>query len=175
GTDHHVGERQRLHDRIDGRSRMGGQADEHRGVTAATVPDRQQQDIGGGLRNRQADHQVNEVAAGHDAVDADEEKPGDDAVGQDAHLRLVRMTAVWSRDSEARIAKLPAPSAPTTRFSGQMVPPESRFPVPPSPMTLLRKSAPASRPSSPMNTYPEAPTPSAPSSSGAGWNRSTVR
>jgi hypothetical protein len=60
---------------------MGGQADEYRGVAAAAVPDLQRQDIGGGLRNRQADHQVNEVSAGHDAVDADEEEPGDDAVG----------------------------------------------------------------------------------------------
>src|ERR1700743_3992810 len=113
---------------------MNGQADEHRGMTAAAVPDLQQQDVRGRLRDRQADHQVNEFTAGHDAVDADEEEPGDNAVGQDAHLclpdlGLVRMTAVWSRNSETRIAKPPATSAPTTRFSSAIVPPEMRFPV----------------------------------------------
>src|SRR5580692_4276398 len=174
GPNHHIGERQRLHDGVDGRSRMGGQADEHRGVAAAAVPDLQQQDVGGGLRDRQADHQVNEVAAGHDTVEADEEEPGDDAVGQDAHPRRVRMTAVWSRNSEARIAKPPATSTPTTRFSSEMVPPEIRFPVTPRPTTLLRKSVPASRPSSPMRMYPEAPIPSEASSRASGWNRSTV-
>src|SRR6202012_265491 len=116
-----------------------GQADDPRAMPAAAVPDFQQQDVGGGLRDRQADHQVNEVTAGHDAIDADEEEPGDDAVGQDAQLGLpdlglVRMTTVWSRNSEARIAKPPATSAPTTMFSAPLAPAESRFPVPPSPM-----------------------------------------
>src|SRR5437762_745460 len=108
--------------------------------------------IRGAGRHRHADHHVDEVAAGHDAVDADEEKPGDDAVGQDAHRRLVRMTAVWSRNSDARIAKPPATSTPTTRFSSGMVPPAIRFPVTPRPTTLLRNTSPASRPSSPMTT-----------------------
>src|SRR5439155_909507 len=41
------------------------------------------------------------------------------------------------------------------------------------PISSSRTSA-ASRPSSPMVTYPKAPTPSEASSSGSGWNRSTV-
>src|SRR3712207_4122265 len=131
GLDDHVGEGKRLHDRVhDGLLRRDVSEDGRLGP--GEVADREQQDVARGLHDRQADDEVDEVPARDDPVEADEEDPCGDRIGQEAHSSPGPVTNCWSRNSEMSNTKAPATSSPTEMLSSGIIPAESRVPGSPS-------------------------------------------
>ena len=84
GADDHVGEGQRLHDRIDG-LRAHRHLGEYRGDGVLAVADAEQEEIGRGLHDLHAHDEVDQVAAGDDAVQPDEQQPQGNDEGEEAH------------------------------------------------------------------------------------------
>ena len=138
GADHHVGERQGLDDRIDG-GRTDGHLGEHGGGGAVPEADREQQDVRRCLHDLEADDQVDEVAAGDDPVEADEQQPTRHDEGIEAHARSFSRTInVCSRNS-TRISTNPAAtSSPTDRLMSGTMPAEFKAPTSPSGSTFSR-------------------------------------
>src|SRR5206468_10725644 len=169
-ADDHVGEGEGLHDGVDG-LRAGLDVVEDGRRAARLVPDLEQQDVGRGLQHAEAHHQVDEVAAGDDPVEPDEEEPG----GQDVRCRAHsdRMMSACSRNSSMISSSPAATSMPTKRLRTGMVPAEKTLPVEPRGRTFSRKAAPASMPTKPMTTNAPAPEPSPESSTSLGpsWRK----
>src|SRR5579872_722350 len=124
--DHDVGERERLHDRVH-RADVGRHVGEVRGDAAELVADREQQDVGRGLHDDEADDLVDEVAARGDAVQPAHEHPGDDDVGKDPHHPSFKKS-VCSRSSLVMRRKAAVTSTPTHRLMNGIVPPASTAP-----------------------------------------------
>src|SRR3954454_19040148 len=79
--DHDVGERQRLHHRIDPR-RARRDVDEDRRLPPVAPADREQQHVRRRLHDAEAQDEMHEVAARDHAVQADQEQPDGDDVGE---------------------------------------------------------------------------------------------
>ena len=77
-AEHDIGERQGLHDGVDGRPGVGRQVDEYRGVASPDVADLQDEHVGRRLGDRQAEHEVNQVVAADHPVEADDQQPDHD-------------------------------------------------------------------------------------------------
>src|SRR5204862_6543495 len=123
--------------------------------------DREQQDVGRCLDRRQAGDQVDQVARGHDPVEADEEEPARHPVGEEAHRSPLRTRHRWSSSSPTITSTAPITSSPTEMLSNGMTPPETRFPTVPNPMKFSRKAPARTIPPRPMRANPAAPVPSA--------------
>src|SRR6266566_3905665 len=82
--DDDVGQRERLHDGVDG-GRARRDVREVRRDRAAPVADRQEQHVGGGLDDDQADDLVHQVPAGDDAVQPDGQDPRHHDEGECLH------------------------------------------------------------------------------------------
>ena len=93
---------------------------------AALESDADEQHIGPGLRDGQADDRVHKVAAHADAQAADQQKPPGDAVGQQRHDGLSAVsTSACSRNLASR-TMIPEPtSMPTAPLRTGTVPAES--------------------------------------------------
>src|SRR4029453_77256 len=128
-------------------------------VSAKTHPEEQQ--VGRGLPHAQADHKVDQMSAGDDAVEADQEDPDGDRVGSDAHLPDLRRTiSSWSRNSESKRRKPPATSKPTAKLSNGIVPAETSEPGVRTGRKFSRKAPAKMIPPAPISTKAAAPPPS---------------
>src|SRR5207302_5425017 len=125
---------------------------------------RKQEDVRGRLHDAEADDEVDEVAAGDDAVEADEEEPRRERVREEAH----RAAITSSRNSWKIRTRAAATSRADAAFRIGIVPPEASVPVVPSRMTLSRNAAPAISAATPTATYAPAPVPSATSTRARG-------
>src|SRR3954453_3763807 len=74
-----VGQRQPLHERVDDR-RARRDVGEDRRLAAVAPPDGEQEHVGRGLHHADAQDEVDEVAARHHAVEADQQQPDRDEV-----------------------------------------------------------------------------------------------
>src|SRR5437764_12664091 len=130
GLDDDVGERERLHHRVDYRRALRDVRKDRR-LAPVHVADREQQNVCGRLQNGEADHEVDEVAARDNPVEAGRKQPGGYRVGQEAHSSppapppLPRSSSARSRNSVYASVNAPATSSPTEMLSSGMKPPES--------------------------------------------------
>src|SRR5581483_10712956 len=174
-ADDDVRQGQRLHDGID-RPRPRRHVGEDRRRRALPVPDREQEHVGRGLRDREADDEVDEVAARDDAVEADREQPRREQVRQQAHVdRLPRTSSISSRNSMKRIVKAAATATPTRSFSSAIVPLECSVFAVPSGTRFSRNAPPAASVPSPIPTKAPTLVPSARSTSAYGLARRNAR
>src|SRR3954447_22616923 len=178
---HHVGERERLDDRVDG-PRAHRHRVEDRGDRVVLVADREQHQVRRRLHHREAHHEVDEVAAGYDAVQPDDHDPRGYGIGEEAHgpfrLRppgLPRRTSVCCRNSDSMKAKPPVTASPTARLLNGIRPAESSWPGVPLPSTFAKNAVPNTRPARPISTKLIAPAPSAASITCVGPTRRMVR
>ena len=96
---------------------------------AGNVPDPEQQDVGRGLDDDQADDLVDQVAAGHDAVQPDPEDPGhDDEREVLHHPPPCRMSSVCSSSSPMMRMNVAPTSRPTKKLISEIVPDELTAP-----------------------------------------------
>ena len=84
GLDHHIGEHEDLHHRVD-KLRARGNVGHDRRLGAVSIADAEQHEVRRGLHDRQAQHGPDQVRARNDAVEADQEQPGGDHIRQEAH------------------------------------------------------------------------------------------
>src|SRR5690348_14949422 len=114
GADDDIGQHERLHHRIDG-WRAGRMIVKDRRHRAPLIADAEQQDISRRLTDRETADEVNEIAARHDAVDANAEEPRCDEPRQHAHRSFsVSAARVSSMNSRNSIAK---PDRKSTRLN----------------------------------------------------------
>src|SRR5215207_2165084 len=160
--DDHVGQGEGCDHGIDHRPRGRDVGVDWRRRTLA-IAHREQQHVGRGLHDRQADDEVDEVAAGDDPVEADQEEPCRDGVGEEAHRSPFRTRKRWSSSSPTITRIAPITSMPTDTLSSGTTPPETRLPVVPNPRKFSRNAPARMIPPTPISAKPAAPTPSAPS------------
>src|SRR5579859_401305 len=128
GLDDHVGESERLDDRID-RGGVVRDVEVVRRDRAGDVADREQQNVGRGLDDDQADDLVDQMAAGHHAVEADPEDPGhDDEREVLHHLPPCRISSVCSSSSPMIKMNAAPTSRPTKKLISAIVPEELTAP-----------------------------------------------
>jgi hypothetical protein len=77
----YVGEHEGLHDGIHSEL-AGGDVGEDWGGATDAISDAEEEHVCGGLEDGEADDGVDEVAAGDEAIEAAEEEPGGDDVGE---------------------------------------------------------------------------------------------
>ncbi len=140
--DHDVGEHEHLDDRVD-QLRGGRDVGHDRSRPAVSVADRQQQDVGGGLDDGQAQHRAHEVAARHHPPQADDEQPYRDRVREDPHCdapsgALPGSISDWSRNSVQVSRNAPVTSSPTAAELSGMIPDDSKWPGMPTGRKSLR-------------------------------------
>src|SRR6185295_11442451 len=134
---------------------------------AVHVSDREQHEVGRRLHHREADHEVDEVAAGHDPVQAHSDHPDRHRVGEEAHLALLRTSACF-RNSDSMKTNPPVTASPTAALLSGIVPEDGSSPGVPLPSQFSKKAPPATSPETPISANPAAPMPSASSISQVG-------
>src|SRR6266568_742315 len=141
GLHHDVGKGERLDDGVD-RWRVYRHVEVIGRHRAGHVADAQQQHVRRGLDDDQADDLVNEMTAGHDAVEADGQDPRHDDEREILHQRSpCRIRSVCSSSSPTIRMKAAATSRPTKKLISAMVPDELTAPAYcPSGRTLVRSS-----------------------------------
>src|SRR4029453_13888155 len=124
-----------------------------------------------------ADDQVDEVTAGHDAVEADAQDPGHHHEREVLHQPLPpRMRRVWSNSSATMRMNAAATSRPTKKLISAMVPDELTAPgVVPRGGRLYRSGGPIAPAVTPIAANPPAPTSSTTSVRSTGLNRLKTR
>src|SRR4051812_44493860 len=123
--DHDVGERQRLHERVDHLVVGWGRRAEDRRRGALLVADREQQHEGAGLGDGQADDRVHQVPAARDAEPAQQEQRAGHGVGVAAHERSapsVDTRIPCCRNWASRTTPPDPTATPTATFSSGTVP-----------------------------------------------------
>src|SRR6202167_1417479 len=120
---------------------MGANVGEVGGDAAGHVADAEQQHVGRGLDDDQADDLVDQVAAGHEAVEADRDDPGDHQEREDLHQSVspdcgglagcgwlggagCRTISDCSSSSAMIATNAAATSIPTSRLISAIVPDE---------------------------------------------------
>src|SRR5204862_7893105 len=109
-----------------------------------------QQHVARRLHHRQADREVDQVPARDDAVEADDEQPDRERVGEIAHPRLSRLATSSSPNSLKISTKAAETSSAVATFSNGMLPPEASVPAVPSGPKFCRNAPPSSIETTPI-------------------------
>src|ERR1700722_3122224 len=156
--DHDVGERQRLHDRVD-RRRAQRDVEEVRRDPAPDIADAEQQHVGRGLHHDEADDLMDQMMAGDHSVEPDGQDPGGHEEREELHQCLPCLTmSVCSSSSPMMRMNAAATSIPTKKLISAIVPEELTAPgTVPSGRKLARYGIPRTTAVSPTAAKPPAP------------------